>query len=104
MMKMMTDAQVVKVFSLAFTCEVIAALHRDVRRESVAPRALVEDLGKLRAFVEQSGSAFRTLSAGEQYACALAARRVVDIFRYAGQMDEAAQIEISLSQRYLFAA
>ena len=30
----MTDAQVVKVFSLTFTCEVIAALHRDIRRNA----------------------------------------------------------------------
>lgn len=103
-MTIMTDTQLVKVFSLKFTCEVIASLHRDVRRESVAPQDLVQDLGKLRAFVEYAGAAFGALSAGEQYACALAARRVIDIFRYAGHSDEAAQIESALGQPSLFAA
>ena len=100
----MTDAQLVKVFSLKFTCEVIASLHRDMRCETVAPQDLVEDLGKLRAFVEYAGAAFGALNAGEQYACELAARRVIDIFRYAGHSDEAAQIESALGRPSLFAA
>ena len=103
-MTMMTDRQLVKVFSLKFTCEVIASLHRDMRRASVAPQDLVQDLGKLRAFVEYAGAAFGALTAGEQYACELAARRVIDIFRYAGHLDEAAQIETILGRPSLFAA
>lgn len=95
---MMTDAQLVKVFSLNFTCDVIASLHRDVRRKTASPGDLEADLGKLRAFVEHVGAAFRTLSAGEQYSCELAARRVVDILRYAGHAEEAARIEMNLSR------
>ncbi len=97
-MTMMTDAQLVKVFSLNFTCAVIAALHRDVRRKTVSPRDLAADLGKLHAFVEHVDAAFQTLTAGEQYSCELAARRVVDILRYAGQSEEAARIELDLSR------
>ena len=97
-MTMMTDAQLVKVFSLNFTCEVIASLHRDVRRNKLSPMDLAADLGKLRAFVEHVGAAFRTLTAGEQYSCELATRRVVDILRYAGHGEEAARIESAFSK------
>jgi len=97
-MTMMTDLQLVKVFSINFTCDVIACLHRDVRRQALSPGDLAADLGKLRAFVEHVGAAFRTFSAGEQYSCELAARRVVDIFRYAGHVEDAARIESALTQ------
>lgn len=103
-MTTMSDIQLVKVFSLKFTCEVIAWLHRDVRRKTLSPQDLAQDLGKLRAFVDQMGATFQTLTAGEQYVCELAARRVVDIFRYAGHVDEAALIETLLAQRASLAA
>jgi hypothetical protein len=92
-MTTMTDAQLVKVFSLKFTCELIASLHRDVRRKTLAPQDLSADVGKLSAFADHVTSAFENLSAGEQYSCDLAIRRVVDILRYAGHADEAARIE-----------
>ena len=103
-MNMMTDAQLVKVFSINFTCEVIASLHRDVRRRALSPDDLAADLGKLRAFVDYVGTAFRTLTAGEQYSCELAARRVVDILRYAGHVEDAARIERGLTRHAPFAA
>ncbi len=92
-MATMTDAQLVKVFSLKFTCEVIASLHRDVRRKTLSPQDLAADVGKLRAFADQIVFAFGNLSAGEQYSCELAIRRITDILRYAGHADEAARIE-----------
>lgn len=97
-MPTMTDLQLVKVFSLKFTCEVIAALHRDICRNAIAPQLVAEDLGKLRAFVDIAGGAFRSLTAGEQYLCDLALRRSIDIFRYAGHEEEAASIENRLRQ------
>lgn len=97
-MTIMTDAQLVKVFTINFTCQVIASLHRDVRRKALSPDDLAGDVGKLRAFVDHVGAAFRTLTAGEQYSCELATRRVVDILRYAGHVEEAARIESALSQ------
>jgi hypothetical protein len=103
-MTMMTDAQLVKVFSLNFSCEVIASLHRDVRRKIVSPADLAGDLGKLRAFVDHVAVAFGTLTAGEQYSCELATRRVVDILRYAGHVEEAARIENALTRLVPFAA
>lgn len=100
----MTDAQVVKVFSLTFTCDVIAALHRDIRRNAVAPEDIAADLGKLRAFIEIARGAFQTLTAGEQYLCDLASRRIIDIFRYAGHEDEATALENQLHQGLACAA
>ena len=97
-MTMMTDSQLVKVFSINLTCDVIASLHRDVRRQTLSPDDLAADLGKLHAFVEHVGTAFRTFTAGEQYSCELAARRVVDIFRYAGHVEDAARIESALTR------
>ena len=103
-MTMMTDSQLVKVFSINFTCEVIASLHRDVRRKALSPDDLAADLGKLHALVEHVGTAFRSLTAGEQYSCELAARRFVDILRYAGHVEDAARIESALTQFALLAA
>jgi hypothetical protein len=100
----MTDAQLVKVFSLKFTCDVIAALHRDIRRAAVAPQDVAADLGKLRAFIDIVGGAFQNLTAGEQYLCDLALRRSIDIFRYAGQQDEAATLENRLRAHLAIAA
>ena len=103
-MTMMTDIQLVRVFSLKFTCEVIAALHRDVRRQTLAPQELATDVGKLRAFVDYVGAAFGNLTAGEQDACELAIRRIIDILRYAGHVDDAAQIETFQGQQSAGAA
>lgn len=100
----MTDAQLVKVFSLKFICDVIAALHRDIQRHAVAPQEVAADLGKLRAFIDIAGGAFPSLSAGEQYLCDLALRRSIDIFRYAGHEDEAAALENRLRAHLAVAA